>query len=302
MKILAVGGHTDSTILNDVELFNPDTSDNNCTKPQNYPQNIEGLCGENSLVCGGHNDANDYPNECYELVDGHWRDAGSLAYGRRFAACQMLNNGSFWISGGFNVNDYNIPSSSEIRIDDSTGFLPSTQLPVPMDRHCVAKIDNSRLFIAGNSQLGYEKLAYVVHVQSNDFTFEPISPMNNDRFAAGCGTINYISGENGDPANETRLIVAGGPKKVSRTTEIYSFSSNSWTTGPDLPRGFQYGGYISDSQHPLILVGGLDEKGNYAKDVMEYNLTTNKFEILDGKLNTARKYFAVSALETIDNC
>ena len=86
------------------------------------------------------------------------------------------------------------------------------------------------------------------------------------------------------------------------SSEIYSFSTNSWKDGPELPRGFQYGGYVSDENHSLLLISGIDEHGNIRDDIMQYNQTKNIFETLPGKIEKRRTYFTSSAIETDEDC
>ena len=53
---------------------------------------------------------------------------------------------------------------------------------------------------------------------------------------------------------------------------------------------FGEGGYIRNALHPLLLIGGGDEKGGYAEDVMEYNRETNAFGIFQGKHENNRRF------------
>jgi len=69
-----------------------------------------------------------------------------------------------------------------------------------------------------------------------------------------------------------------------------------------MPRGFMYGGYLSNEEHPLIMIGGVDENGNSVTNIMEYQREFNTIEILPGKLNTARKNFGVSGMYNSEDC
>ena len=99
--------------------------------------------------------------------------------------------------------------------------------------------------------------------------------MKHQRFSAACGTIRLD--------NEVKLIVAGGPSSASKTSEIYSFSTNNWKDGPEVSRGFQYGGYVSDENHSLLLISGIDERSNVREDIMQYNKTKNLIIFVDSR-------------------
>ena len=120
--------------------------------------------------------------------------------------------------------------------------------------------------------------------------------MNVDRRVAACGSFTNPSSFK-DGTEETFLIVAGGYNSRT-TTSIYSMTNQRWTPGPNLPRGFVYGGYVSNENHPLILVGGKDENNNKRNDIMAYDKELNTFEVLPGKLKYARSQFAASGIYT----
>ena len=294
-KIIIVGGHIESKRSDDVESLNPYNKASNCIKPQSYPEHIENLCGDKNIFCGGFNDNFEHSKRCFRInQDGSWIEISSLNKERQFAACTMLNDGSFWITGGSNSNDLDIGTSTEILIDENSAFVESIPLPIPMDSHCISRINSSHLFMAGNRQSDSQDRAFIVNTQSDPFMVSELSRMHHKRSSAACGTINSD--------NQVHLIVAGGPRQASKTSEIYSFSTNSWKNGPELPRGFQYGGYVSDDNHSLLLISGIDEHGNIRDDIMQYNQTKNIFETLPGKIEKRRTYFTSSAIETDEDC
>ena len=293
-KINAVAGHIDGERSDDVESLNPYNPDSNCIKPQNYPDRVENLCGDKNIFCGGYNDKNSYSKSCFRLnKDGSWDQISSLKKERQFAACKMLSDGRFWISGG-SGNDASIGSSTELLIDENSEFVESTPLPIPMDRHCISTINSTHLFIAGNGKGDSGDRAFIVNTQNAQFTYNELSRMKHQRFSAACGAIHLD--------NEVKLIVAGGPSSTSKTSEIYSFSTNNWEDGPEVSRGFQYGGYVSDENHSLLLISGIDERSNVREDIMQYNKTKNKFETLPGKIEKRRTYFSAGAIETEEDC
>lgn len=295
-KVLIVAGQSQGKRLDDTELFNPYSEENNCAKPMSYPLKIENLCGAGITFCGGYVDGIDFTNHCHEFKDGSWSKSLHLNYGRQSAVCTQLSNGSYWIGGGLDFNS--ALQSTELRMYENSEFVMSTNLPEPMERSCISTINSTHFFIAGNAA-GDGKRAYIVGVEQEDFMVTNLPSMNYERFSGACGSLTTSSGE-------LQLIVAGGANPNSRQTiEIFSYAQNNWRLiGDALPRGFEYGGYISDSQHPLILIGGLDEHAEARDDIMEFKYEDGSptFEYLPGKMDTRRQYFAATGLYTEDDC
>ena len=195
-----------------------------------------------------------------------------------------------------------VPTSTEVRMNDNSQFVESTDLPQKLERHCIATINSTHLFIAGNGQSGEGRKVYLVHVKGDAFEFSSLPPMINERYSAACGTIVDVSTKQANAESEPRLIVAGGPKNVAKTSEIFSFATGKWEKGPNLPRAFEYGGYVSDGEHSLVLIGGQDDNGDLREDIMEYNPQTNQFEFLNGTIETRRQYFSATGVRTQEEC
>ena len=300
-KVLVVGGHTSDQFLNHVELFNPYTGEK-FDNPVNYPHHVANHCGVGDTFCGGSDEDSDY-NTCYRYdADWNsWNKSNSLTYARIIHTCAKLENGSFWVAGG--RGEAGSLSSTELGLVESTGFSISTELPQPMYSHCISKINDTHFFIAGNGKDPKNaKIAYIVRVEDEDFIFTPLPSMNIGREASACGTLIYNSGDKQQTETDTVLIVAGG-EYSPMTIETYSFENDTWTFAGNLPRGFKRGAYItavSDMSHPLLLIGGMDEKDSLRDDFMElkYENGSLKVEVLPGKLDITREYFAATALYT----
>ena len=298
LKILAVAGKSNLDYLSEVELFNPFSQDNNCIQPQPYPQKVYGLTGSNNLFCGGVVDGSIYSKKCYELNEKTWTPASNLIRARVSASSIRLPNGSFWISGGYPDTS---ETTSEIMVKYNGGFAVSAALPTPMDGHCSAIINKTHVFMAGSVYNG--KVAYIVNVATEPFGFSPLPPMFRDRYGAACGTILSTPKSNLS-STKYLLIVAGGYGDVHSvtTSEAFSTSTNSWIQWSNLPRGYKNGGYLTTEEHPLIMVGGLDEHGNAQADVMTYQHENKTFEMLPGKMSTAREQFVTTTRQTEEDC
>ena len=187
--------------------------------------------------------------------------------------------------------------------------------------HCIANINSTHLFIAGRVGHIYNRTAdaaYIVDTRYSDFNFIQLPNLRRDRVAPACGAINDVRVESGVSITDTILIVAGGDfhsvhlGDTSRTTEKFKLSdwnvvpNTRWEKGPQLPRSFYQGGYVSNSQHPLILVGGANDttrhKHDLFDDILELNYEEFVFQTLPGRLKTPRKQFAVTGVETEEDC
>ena len=293
---MAVGGTMGETnaLMSTVDYFNPYAVQNDCEKRNNYPRNVTHACGDKEMFCGGYD--NIITGECYRLDRTHWTKKANLINPRSSCSCVYLSNSSFWIVGG--QGGY---SSSEMILDVETGNVQhSSQLPGKSFLHCMARINRSHLFVAANFyQSGEYGGAYIVDTSNDHFEFYIIPDTNMHRYNAACGSFK-------DKDENIFLIVAGGENASgnvpSTTTELYSVKEKIWIDGPYLPRGFKRGGYISDEDHPLILLGGYNEMEVAMHNVIEYNIESNAFEQLPGKLETPRVNFAASVIYTDDDC
>ena len=281
-------------LMSSVDYFNPYAVQNNCEKRNRYPRNVTHACGDKELFCGGYD--NIITGECYLLEGTHWTKKANLINPRSSCSCVYLSNSSFWIVGG--QGGY---SSSEIILDIETGNVQhSSQLPGKSFLHCMARINKTHLFVAANFyQSGEYGGAYIVDTTNDLFEFHFIPDTNMHRYNAACGSFE-------DEDGNIFLIVAGGENSSgnvpSTTTELYSVRDNTWITGPTLPSGFKRGGYISDEDHPLILLGGYNEMEMAMSNVLEYNFESNTFEQLPGNLISPRVNFAASIIYTDEEC
>jgi len=299
LKILAVGGQDVNDMpLTDVEFFNPFSSTNNCVKKPDFPSESTFLgCGDKYFFIAGENEFLDY-TPVYELVDNAWIERNAIGNQRYSASCAVLTNNSFWVVGGGTTNQINqdkVLRSSEILIKPEDQFIMSQELPEDMKDQCMSKINSTHFFIGGTYYNW--RNAYVVNTADDEFVFTQLPTMTQDRQYAACGS--FIT----DEGNDLSIIVAGGAYAYGLpTSEIFSFKTNEWKNGPTLPRGFGVGGYFSDEQNPLILVGGFDDRGDPQTNVIHYVKDSNTFELLPANLNIARDGLTVTGVYDDEDC
>jgi hypothetical protein len=297
LKIVVVGGYGNGQDLSSAEVVDP-FSDVESSDIDPYPYTVVRSCMSGNLHCGGYkiiiNNIIKHYKTCYQLINNkQWKAQPQMNYGRSDSSCTMLSNDSFWIVGGESDDSSETVKSSELFKMEEQQFHKSLILPENMVNHCMAQINKTHLFVAGSDY--NEKMAYIVEMTPQT-KFHKITDMNEDRYkGAACGSFTNPSSFK-DGTEETFLIVAGGGYYGSTTTSIYSMANQTWTPGPDLPRGFFSCGYVSNENHPLILIGGLDEHNNKRNDIMAYDKELNTFEVLPGKLNVARYGFAASGI------
>ena len=90
------GGYTSSSVLDLVELFNPNTG-TSCVINGKLDQPREGHTGDGNLVCGGLDDVNvDYLSSCYNLATG---DTINLLNGRAHHTSWSTDAGIYLIGG-----------------------------------------------------------------------------------------------------------------------------------------------------------------------------------------------------------
>ena len=303
-RIMIIGG-VDGNLqrLDDVEMIDPSQADSNCVKPKSFPYDVHEMVSEtyngNSLVCGGLGEENLPTTECYQYVNDQWVGGPDrLTFFRYRSSSVRLNDGRIWITGG---DGDNMESSSSEMLNLNGQFENGPQLPEAMQSHCSAVINSTHVFFAGN-QFGRQKQAYIVDMSGEHVRFHVLPDMRSIRFGAACSVVV-------DPAHPldyryTKLLVAGGDPPGYVSSEMYSFMDNTWTWGPNLDRGFEFGGYINypDMFNEFILIGGKDGSGSYHTDMMRYNYANNAFEYIPGKISIARGDFGASLHSSNDDC
>jgi len=298
LKLLAVGGLGNHR-LSDVEYFNPYKGNSNCKKKPKYPLFANDHCGDKTTFCGGW-DSRSPSTQCFQLMDDVWLPISNLNIGRFRQSCTYLDNDNFWLNGGEGYETGNALKTSEIIRGSEEMAEMSVELPAEMAEHCLTRMNNTHIFLGG----GYynRKMAYIVDTSEEPFTFTTLPDMSEDRDHAACGSFRKNL-PNKSGAEEIFIVIAGGYNGNGlASTEIFSTVTNKWIDGPTLPRGFEAGGYFSDSQHPLIMVGGRDENGVTRSDVLSYQKDSNTFELLPGKMVIPRSYFPVTGIYDEEAC
>ena len=300
-----------------VELIDP-FGINSAINAHDYPEGkVFGGCSSGRFHCSGMPNPTG-PNvselayqTCYYLDDKYeWKKyKSSLNEKRPVSACTSLfDSTGYWIVGGAGSASAKARKTSEIlkSMEDSFDFGPV--LPKDIEgtrRPCIAKINDSAYFLSGwYGQFRGELRFYIVNFDGLNASFSMIPQPQIDSTMAkgqgGCGS--FTSSNLIDGSLDTFFIYAGGIDYLANgrdETVIYSIKSNSWIAGPKLPRRSGLFGYVSDQNFPLLLIGGcsycnFNDHITLHNDIMSYNLESNTFEILPGRLSVARVHMAAS--------
>ena len=221
----------------------------------------------------------------------------SILSARSHASSIRIKDNSIWISGG--LGDKGSLSSTEI-LHRGGMFQQSTELPEPMAYHCTAQINKTHLFIAGNVYDSHLQAYIVDTTNTSAFHFTKLPEMLNPRWGCACTVIRtpekLLGKEN------VKLMVVGGDFPAYKSSELYSFTTQSWTVGPELPRGFYFGGYTKTPDiDAFILIGGWDGS-RYRTDLLVYNEEEGIFEVLNGNLAIGRSRFGTVVVDKEEFC
>ena len=227
-----------------------DTSSSICTQPADIPdKHSKGAIGtyfdQKIIMCGGWLAG----RECqeYSLATYEWSISSySLLNERAEAAGAMLENGSWIIIGGKGIDNSLPMSSTEIFDWKRSIFMPSLPWSEPVSGHCMEKINNSHIFIAGGEgSLGDElDSTYILNVDSS--FWKPLDKrLGYKRSGHVCGIVS----EKG----LKYIIIAGGFELLD--TEIIKISTMEFLKGPKLPFEMNWSATFH-LNGALFLIGG----------------------------------------------
>ena len=205
------------------------------------------------------------------------------------AAILVQNGTKWWVTGGQNATEI-LQSTEMLSLGPrglSLGFVKGIDLPVGIVGHCIARINNTHVFMAGGSIPN----AYIF----NEYTFEYIilPKLHSQRSGAACMAIQK--------EYKTTLMVVGGTCLLSHScateTEQYDLDDhimdNHWKRGPrNNLGGWSHGDYISyPDERGMVLIGSHPHPkvGDLSNNIIQFNVTTESFVKLPGVLKHSRQ-------------
>ena len=176
---MIVGGYANGySLSSDVEIVDPMSSDVSFSKPMDYPITAVGMVAMSyknaPLVCGGYDDSSGYTKRCYSFKAKRWEEHSSLMKKRAWASSVKLKN-YFWITGGDGDWDASLLTSEMMSLETGK-FTTGPRLPERMQYHCSAVVNDTHLFIAGNTDYG-NRMAYLVDTTTSTFKFKKLPGM-----------------------------------------------------------------------------------------------------------------------------
>lgn len=297
----------DRGYLSDTEIVDPMKQCSQCTKPTNYPFQVQGptvkLTKKKHLIsCGGYNGT--YSRNCYDydLTSSSWNVMESMmSRGRRNAASVSIDKTKVWITGGYNYPEGDLKSTEIFDVETKT-FTNGPDLPESSTHHCMTNYNDSHIFIGGIG-IGSNR-CFLVDTTKDPYKIQELPKLSEQRFGAGCGVIqsdltsnNQLQNNKEEKSGLNKVInVAGGGYPARSDSELLVVGDNGWREGPMLPRGFWLGGSTTINENSILLVGGVDENGNICNDILQLNGDTMEYETLPGTLETPRSSFGMAVL------
>ena len=160
------------------------------------------------------------------------------------------------------------------------------------------------MFISGAD---YGRFGKSFLVDTDGFTFKELPSISLVRESPACGAFHTTDGD-------VNVIVMGGDHyyppmltrglaRVQSSTEIYNLGREQWTSGPDLPRGFNMGGCANDlERNSVILAGGFGDHYNDNVDLIQFVPETMSFQTMAGVLARPKHLFAMTSFVDDQKC
>lgn len=319
-QVLVMGGTDSVNVLKSSELFNP--SDGTWTAGPDMKTARRGhtatlLEGGKVLVTGGFDGKAALATaEIYDPAGNTWTATlGPMASSRRFHSATRLNDGKVLIAGGVvgplvtadpKATELYTPSTGLFTAytaftETAAGSGIGTGLALPEARqgHTATKLSTGNVLFVGNSGVNSAaaKLLTYDSTTPTASTWALAGTMTNTRY-------NHSAVVLGDETvlSENKVLVTGGfgnQTGTSKSAEIYTTSSNSWTPAASMAtdRALHTSTKLQDGR--VLVVGGYD--GLKALTTIEiYDPTTNTWTAPSASkvLNTARAMHTSSLLSS----
>ena len=152
--------------LSSVEVLKP-WSNISCPPVPDLPDEPDQYVSKAEFLCGGYDSSNP-SKSCLYLNDKlEWKASSIKLPYRLYGAASVMVHKQWWITGGEDWEGDRGTSKTLLLTANGTSFVQGVDLPEGMLYHCMATINESMVFIAGNFA------GDATHVSSNlktDFT------------------------------------------------------------------------------------------------------------------------------------
>ena len=270
--------------LDDVELVDLSPFQNNtCTKPHYLPANMDGAVSTfidgNVVICGGF-----YNDDCftYSFVNDAWTKVASLPEPRHYPAAVMVDEDTWWITGGRSGSDY---WDSTIVYKDGI-ITPGPDLPYQSEFHCLVKLNSTHILLNGGYYKG-QTWASTYIFEWTTKTWTQLGDMETRRRGHTCGLVG------------NNVVVVGGETLGAYldSSEVFSLDTNTWSEGPQAPREIKSSQAIQ-RENTFLIVGGFDFDGaDYIADIFEVDEKTFKLHKMPQELTKSRAYHTAVVID-----
>ena len=212
---------------------------------------------------------------------------------RSDAAAILLYNGTrWWITGGYNNNRHRLDTTEMLIIQNGRVIGKEEdppKLPYEVNAHCIARIDDNRVFIAGGPG------GHVLVFDERTKNITGLPSLKCPRYNPACAAVQI--------GNDTMLMVIGGNCALDLTYgslkgEILDMSNidKGWSTDHTMLYdigSYYHGAYVSyNDARGTVLLGSTEYYGNDHLDLSDktvgLNSTDGSFKVLPQNLQYAR--------------
>ena len=214
----------------EVEIVNLGSVTSTCPVPARFPVTMFGpvatVMEGKPIVCAGY-----ITRQCYEysFSSASWSSRFSLDAIRQFASETMLDESTWWITGGATQSETLYHATSVIY--DGSTLNAGPNLPRAAGHHCVVRVNASHYFLGGgkSSKTVTERKAHLYDFGSGTWTDLP--DMQMTRRGSSC---NLFGGD--------KIFVSGGrgDGQSQYTSEVLSLATLTWSPGPGIPSTSHY--------------------------------------------------------------
>jgi hypothetical protein len=213
-------------------------------------------------VCGGYIFGAGYQSDCLQLVNGTWNSIPNTSGPKSSLKSVVISSPEedkelLVVAGGWYGEYLSTVESFDGQSWNKNQF---EQLPEPVYRHCLVKVNDTMLISIGGSpapaSIGNTN---VFDVLNNKWT--PGPQLITPRTQHACGVMNW---RNPGTGNLEKVVVAaggaGGPVLKSVELLFMEDFNYGWVAGPDLPKEASSATMV-EFQGGVILIGGSGNVG-----------------------------------------
>ena len=253
---------------------------------QNWKKRKKGIAEADDLdtepkvvIAGGTNDSGRLNSvEMFDLSTGTWTQLQPMTECRSQASSVVYNN-QVIVTGGMNTNGYVMKSMERLSTDTVHARQSmyweklTVELPGQLYGHCIV-VYNGRLIVIGGSDRGKGKCSDSIY---EVFLVPPNITKTLAVIQPRCNHGVTIVGD--------RFVIVGGETSgISPVASVvmYDITENKFEELAPLPypRPVSSMAIVNWGDDNIVIIGGVDSKGNSLNKVLIYNIKTQKCHML----------------------